>query len=291
MAHKIGKLVVCGVGLIGGSFALALKQAGVVREVVGLGRSRENLQAALRLGAIDAIAPDWRDALTGANLVLLALQVGQMEAQMQALAPYLEAQTIITDAGSTKGDVVAAAYRQFDARAGQFVPAHPIAGGEASGVTAASADLYRDKRVVITPLKENPQAALELVRDIWGCCGAQVSNMTPAEHDRIFAAVSHLPHVLAFALVHELTQRPNAEELFSFAAGGFRDFTRIAGSHPEMWRDISLANREPLLLELDAYIHALKKIRALIERGDGVALAALFERASSARKGWAQKSN
>ena len=283
---QIGKLVICGVGLIGGSFAAALKAAGAVGEVVGMGRNRSTLEEALQLGLIDRIGSDWADALAGADLVLLGMPVGQMPAVLAALAPHLEAQTVVTDGGSTKADVEAAARAALGDKLGQFVPGHPIAGAEKSGPAAALADLYQDRRVVLTPLAENSPAAVARVREAWLACGANLSELTPAVHDRVFAAVSHLPHLLAYALVHEVATRDNADVLFNFAAGGFRDFTRIASSHPEMWRDIALANRHALLQELDAYMAQLLQLRVLIASADGPGLEALFDTARKAREAW-----
>lgn len=280
------KLVVCGVGLIGGSYALALKQASAVAEVVGLGRSAQNLQLACQLGVIDSHTSDWRGALQGADLVLLAMPVGHTEATLRELAPHLEAHTVVTDAGSTKQDVVAAARRALGDKIHQFVPGHPIAGAEQSGVAAAQASLYQGKRVVLTPLAENPAAHIDCVRRSWQACGAQVSELSARQHDEIFAAVSHLPHLLAYALVHEFASRPDAEQLFGFAASGFRDFTRIASSHPEMWRDICVANRQALLQELDAYQTALLKARVLLASADAAGLEALFTQARAARNHW-----
>jgi len=282
----LGKVVICGVGLIGGSFALALKDKGIVGEVVGLGRSRGTLEVALASGVIDRIGVDWSDALTGADLVLLAIPVGQMEAAMCALTPHLSPGTIVTDGGSTKQDVVAAARSALGAKINQFVPGHPIAGAEKSGVTAALADLYEGKRVLLTPLPENAPDDVAKVRAAWEACGAQVDELTPVEHDQVFAAVSHLPHLLAYALVHEFANRPNAGLLFGFAAGGFRDFTRIASSHPEMWRDICVANNAALVEELDAYLSELQRVRALLASADGAALEAMFTRARTARNAW-----
>ncbi len=282
----LGKVVVCGVGLIGGSFALALKKAGVVGEVVGLGRSRAPLEEAQRLGVIDRIAADWADAAQDADLILLAMPVGQMPPVMAALAPHLRAGTLVTDGGSTKSDVVVAARAAFGDKIGQFVPGHPIAGAEKSGVAAAQAGLYRGKRVVLTPLSENDAAAVARVRAAWEACGAHVSELAPAEHDRVFAAVSHLPHLLAYALVHDLAGRDNSDQLFGFAAGGFRDFTRIASSHPEMWRDISLANRTALLAELDAYIAELLRTRVLLASADAAGLETMFATARARRDAW-----
>ena len=280
---KLDKVLVCGVGLIGGSFALALKAAGAVGEVVALGRSRPTLDEALKLGVIDRIAEGWADAMKGADLVLLGMPVGQMPAAMAALIPHLEDGTVVTDGGSTKQDVVAAARAVFGARISQFVPGHPIAGAEKSGPAAASATLYRERRVVLTSLPENTPAAVQRVQSAWEACGAVVTRLSAEQHDRIFAAVSHLPHVLAYALVHEFAGRDNAEQLFGFAAGGFRDFTRIAGSHPEMWRDICLANRTALLSELDAYMAALLRARVLLASGDAAGLEAMFDQARTAR--------
>ena len=283
-----GKLVVCGVGLIGGSFALALKAALGSRcpRIVGMGRTRAPLEQAVKLGVIDQIGKDWASALEGADLVLLGMPVGQMLPVMQAIAPHLGARTLVTDGGSTKADVVGAARAAFGGRVGQFVPGHPIAGAEKSGVDAATAELYRDRRVVLTPIDENAEADVAAVRRVWEICGARVSQLGPEEHDRVFAAVSHLPHLLAFALVHDLAGRKNSDQLFGFAAGGFRDFTRIASSHPEMWRDICVANRRALLPELDAYLAELMRARVLLASGDAAGLEQLFSTARARRDAW-----
>jgi prephenate dehydrogenase len=291
MAGKVaGKVVVCGVGLIGGSFALAIKSALAGRHdcprIVGMGRTRAPLEAALHLGVIDAIATDWEGALQGADLVLLGMPVGQMPAVMQALVPHLEPQTIVTDGGSTKSDVVTAAREAFGNRIGQFIPGHPIAGAEKSGVAAAKADLYVGKRVVLTPLPENSPEDIQALRTVWEICGARVSELVPVDHDRVFAAVSHLPHLLAFALVHDLAERDNADQLFGFAASGFRDFTRIASSHPEMWRDICIANRNALLKEVDAFMMELLKTRVLLASADSTGLEAMFAAARARRDAW-----
>ncbi|ENO97296.1 MAG: prephenate dehydrogenase/arogenate dehydrogenase family protein [Thauera sp.] len=287
MAH-IGKLVVCGVGLIGGSFALALRRAGAVGRIVGIGRRREVLERACALGVIDEIAEGWADALDGADLVLLAAPVGQTDAILAAMAPHLRPGTVVTDAGSTKRDVVAALRSHLGGALADVVPAHPIAGAEKSGVEAAFAELYMGRKVVLTPLPESRPEAVQKVRDAWEACGANVVGMTPQEHDRVFAAVSHLPHLLAFGLVDDLAGRSNAPLLFSHAASGFRDFTRIAGSHPEMWRDICVANRVALLEELDAYLGELARLRMMLVEGDGDGLEAVFERARRARNAWAE---
>lgn len=288
MAFALNKLVVFGVGLIGGSFALALKKAGAAGEVVGIGRSQATLDQARDLGIIDRIGACDAATLGDADLVLLATPVGQMPALMRAMAPHLGAGTLITDGGSTKSDVVAAVYRYLPGHVSRFVPAHPIAGAENSGAAAARADLYQDRKVVLTPLPENAPDAVARVRDAWKACGAVTHEMAPARHDQVFAAVSHLPHLLSFALVHDLAQRENREEFFRFAASGFRDFTRIAASHPEMWRDICIANREALLGELEQYQRQLEELRQALIAGDAARLQEVFDEARTIRRAWAE---
>jgi prephenate dehydrogenase len=283
---KIGKLVVVGVGLIGGSFALALKEAKAVGSVVGVGRGDANLRRAVELGVIDAIGAFDRATLGDADLVMVATPVGQTGAVLRALAPLLGRSTVLTDGGSTKQDVVAAARRELGAALPRFVPGHPVAGTEKSGAQAAFAALYRGRRVVLTPLAETDTRALDLVRDAWRRCGAEVLELDPARHDAILAAVSHLPHVLAYALVHQIAGDGDAAQLFGLAAGGFRDFTRIASSSPEMWRDICLANRDALLAQLDRYTGELAGVRAMLERSDARALESLFARSRDARERW-----
>lgn len=286
----INKLVIIGVGLIGGSFALALRKAGLVRHIIGVGRSRENLQRACELGVIDEIAGDLALALKGADLVLLAMPVGQTGKIMAQISPYLEDGTIVTDAGSTKQDVVAAARSFLAGQLQSFVPGHPIAGAELSGVTAASADLFRDKNLVLTPLDETSAEAVTRVTELWQGCGAQVSQMHADRHDAILAAMSHLPHVLAFTLMNHVCTGAGdkPEDLLRFAGSGFRDFTRIAGSSPEMWRDICLANREALLKQIDAYQNELTNLREMLARADGQALEKFFADARAARQRWLQ---
>jgi prephenate dehydrogenase len=279
------RLVIIGVGLIGGSFALALKRAGIVGEVVGVDRNRAALDDALRLKVID-VAANISDALKGADLVLLAVPVRQMSATFVLVARDVETNAIIMDCGSTKQDVIAAARLTLDEKIAQFVPAHPIAGRETSGVCSADAMLFAGKNIVITPQMENSAGTISRVVDAWRACGANVMTMTAAAHDAVFAAVSHLPHMLAFALVDEFAARPNAKSLFSFAASGFRDFTRIAGSSPEMWRDIALNNRDSLLTEMDAYIAKTQQLRTLIANADAAELEHLMQRAREARAKW-----
>lgn len=284
---EFGKVVVFGLGLVGGSFALALKAVGQVGEVVGFGRSLGTLTQALDLGLIDRVGANPGQEVAEADLVLLATPVGQMPEIMARIAPYLGPDTVVTDGGSTKSDVVAALRLHFGDKAGQFVPAHPIAGAENSGAVAARATLYRDKKVVLTPLPENSVLTIARARSAWEWCGAEVHELTPGEHDQVFAAVSHLPHLLSFALVHDLAVRDNSEQFFRFAASGFRDFTRIAASHPEMWRDICLANRAALLGELDRYRAQLDVLRDELAQGNGAALEAVFDVARMARRAWA----
>ncbi len=284
---KFNKVVIFGVGLIGGSFALALRRANVVNEVVGFGRSAATLEQARQLGIIDRIGLDVAAEVCDADLVLLATPVGQMSDLMARIAPHMGARTLMTDGGSTKGDVVAAAYANLGIKVGQFVPAHPIAGAEQSGAAAARADLYAGKKVVLTPLPENSPETIARVRKAWELCGAVVSELTAQQHDEVFAAVSHLPHLLSFALVHDLAQRDNRDQLLSFAASGFRDFTRIAASSPEMWRDICMANKTALLGELADYMQELETIRRALAADDAKKLEDIFSLAREVRGNWA----
>ncbi len=295
------KLVIFGVGLIGGSVALALKKAQglhfVAPLIVGVGRSENSLNDALKLGVIDSLETNINKACSHADLILIAAPVAQTKSILQSIKPHIHSNTIITDAGSTKGDVLATAREILGDQFSQFVGGHPIAGAEKSGVAAAKADLFIGKNVVLTPTtlhQDGLQAnsyALAGVADLWQKCGANVTEMTAEMHDSIFASVSHLPHLLAFALVDDIASRPNAEQLFSFAASGFRDFTRIAGSSPEMWRDISLANKTALLGEINAFENELSQLKQLLKNEDGAGLKALFERASIARNNWANGKN
>ncbi len=299
----INKLVIIGVGLIGGSFALALRKAGHVRHVIGVGRSRENMQRALARGAIDEIAADLAPALRGANVIFLALPVGQTGETLARISPLLEPDSVVTDAGSTKQDVIAAARLHLPRHLKNFVPGHPVAGAERSGASAADPELFQGRNVVLTPLEETGAEATQLVTELWEACGATVSTLSAARHDDILAAVSHLPHVLAFALMNLLSgtqgaqgtpgsssDTSNASELLRFAGSGFRDFTRIAGSSPEMWRDICLGNRETLLRQIEAYQGELAAIHDMLARGDGEALERLFANARETRRRWLKKS-
>jgi prephenate dehydrogenase len=284
----ISRLVVVGTGLIGGSFAATLKQADLVDEIIGLGRRRETLEQARALGLIDSIA-DAPAQVAGADMVMLAMPVAQMPRVLQEIAPHLGENTIVTDAGSTKSDVIAAARKALGANFAHFVPGHPIAGAENSGPQSARADLFVGRNVVLCPEAETDAAAVQRVTALWQATGAQVTQMDAARHDRIFAAVSHLPHLAAFALVDDLAARPDASVFFRYAASGFRDFTRIAGSSPELWRDVALANRTALLGELAAYQDKLGEIRQALEAEDAAALEKIFSRASAARRNWGRE--
>lgn len=286
MELSLKKITIAGVGLIGGSFALALRSAGVKAELVGIGRDPDVMQQALELGIVDRVAENAADAYSGADLILIAAPVAQTGVILSQILPFLGPNTVITDVGSTKADGVAAARLVMGERIGQFVPAHPIAGRELNGPAAAISDLYAGKKLVITALPENPEASVSLVEDLWKICGAQIHFLSPEAHDAVFASVSHLPHLLAYALVDEVSQRDNADTLFQYAASGFRDFTRIAGSSPEMWRDIAMANREALLHELDAYIANVTATRTALADRDADSLLRTFSRAQSARQRW-----
>lgn len=291
------KLVIFGVGLIGGSLARALRERTSGPHggrIVGVGRTRGSAERARALGVVDEVAAldDDRElsaALAGADFVLLAAPVAQTQPLLERIVPFLDERTIVTDAGSTKSDVVAAARAALGARAAQFVPGHPIAGRESSGVEAALPDLYVGRNVVLCPLPENRPADVSRIDALWRATGALVSTMSHEQHDRVFASVSHLPHLLSFALVERIANAPDAALKFSFAAGGFRDFTRIAASSPEMWRDVCLANRDALVDELDGYLAVLAELRTAVVAGDGATLEAVFARSREARTRWQER--
>lgn len=283
------KVTIFGVGLIGGSFALALKKAGAVAHVTGIGRSAASLERARELGIVDTASTSVEEAVSGTDLILVAAPVAQTGTILASIEPYLQPHTVVTDAGSTKSDVVEAARIALGNKIAQFVPGHPIAGREKNGPDAAIADLYAGKKVILAPLPENAASDVALVAHAWEQCGAVIHKLTAQDHDRVFASVSHLPHLLAFALVDDIARKPHADMLFQYAASGFRDFTRIAGSSPEMWRDISLANQKALLEELDAYMAQLSGLRASLAAGDGAALEAMFANAQHARHNWSRE--
>jgi prephenate dehydrogenase len=282
----IARLAVCGVGLIGGSFALALKRHGAVREVLGIDRDPEVLVRAQALRIIDGVLLDAPPQGAPLDVLFLAAPVAQTRSILSQLLPWIGPHTSITDAGSTKQEVLDAAREVLGARIGQFVPGHPLSGRERHGPDAAQADLFCGRKVVLTPFPGQIAAHLDRVRALWEACGAEVVLLDAARHDEALAAVSHLPHLLAYALVAHVAGAVNGAENMSLAGGGFRDVTRIAASSPEMWRDIALANRAALLAELDAYQGVLGVLRAALERADGAALMSVFEAARAARRAW-----
>ncbi|HLQ27339.1 MAG TPA: prephenate dehydrogenase/arogenate dehydrogenase family protein [Acidiferrobacterales bacterium] len=279
----IKKLVIIGVGLIGGSLARALKQAGEVREVIGVGRHRDHLQQAIDLGVIDKMEMSLPQATRDADMIVVATPVGELAAIFKQIAPALSANAILTDVGSVKGSVVTAAQTALGQNFSAYVPGHPLAGAEKSGVLASVADLFRGRRVILTPVNETRAMAVEQVRAMWQAVGAEVKLMSAAEHDAILAATSHLPHVLAYALMDMLVRLRADGSLFGFTAGGFRDFSRIASSDPVIWRDICLANRTALMTALSHYKNNLDTLMRAIEMGDGETLLATFMRAKQAR--------
>ena len=286
----IGRLAIIGVGLIGSSLSLALKKAAAVYSVTGYGRSRDNLQKGVALGVLDDFGSSIAEVVNGADLVVVAVPLGAMRgvfAEIAAAVGASEAQRdlVITDVGSSKGSVIEAARAELGGLLPRFVPGHPIAGNEKSGVEAGFASLYQSRRVILTPLEETDDDALARVDDMWSQCGAIVEKLDFAHHDRVLAATSHLPHMLAYALVHHLSHLNDNEEIFRYAAGGFRDFSRIASSDPVMWRDVCLNNGLPLLELIGQYQRDLDRIAAAIRDGDAVRLYDLFSRAKSQRDG------
>jgi prephenate dehydrogenase len=279
----IERLAIVGVGLIGGSLARALREAGAVREVVGCGRALPNLERAVELGVIDRFEQDPAAAVAGADMVFLAVPLGAMRGVFEAIEGRLRPDAVVTDGGSVKGSVVADALAVFGAVPPWLVPGHPIAGTERSGVDASFASLYRDRRVILTPLAETDPEAVARVDWMWRTCGAEVSRMSVVHHDEVLAATSHLPHMLAFGLVDALARMDETEEIFRYAAGGFRDFTRIASSSPVMWRDICMANREALSAMLARFSVELTDLAQAIRLGDGRYLLEVFERGKAAR--------
>jgi prephenate dehydrogenase len=279
----IKQLTIIGVGLIGGSLARALKSAGVVEEIVGAGRDAAHLQQALALGVVDRIETDLAAAVQGADMVVVAAPVGATETIFRAIAPSLSTDTILTDVGSTKASVVVAARAAFGELPKNFVPGHPIAGTEKSGVEATFAELFEGRRVILTPTENSDPAAVSTVKKMWQQTGAEVVETTVEHHDEVLAATSHLPHLLAFSLVDTLATLDSKQEIFEYAAGGFRDFTRIASSDPEMWHDICLHNEPALLKMLERFENDLGRLRQAIADNDGDYLRQVFTRAKAAR--------
>jgi len=282
-ASNYGTVTIVGVGLIGASLGLALKKAGVVTKVLGVGRSKENLDQAQKMGAIDGVV-DLVEATKQSDVIVLCMPVAQMRAAFEIIEPHLEPRTMITDAGSTKGDVILAAKEVLGKKACQFVPAHPIAGGAQHGASAAKADLFQGKQTIVCPLQENSPEDIALISGLWESVGSMVKKIGSVQHDAIYAAVSHLPHLLSYALMASVVNSEDADQKLDHVGAGFKDFTRIAASSPEMWRDICLGNGSAILQELDRYLLIVNHMRKLIAEGDGEGLEKLFNKASKARQ-------
>lgn len=280
------QLGLIGCGLMGSSFALALKRAGLVKRVVGFSPSSSTTELALKMGVIDAIAGSAAEAATGADLVLLAVPVAATEASLRAIQPVITATTLVMDVGSTKRDVVNAALQTLGNRLPCFVPAHPICGREVSGVQNALVDLYLGKKVILTPLPETAAVQLQQANQLWTALGCKVSEMSPQMHDAAYAAVSHLPHLLAFAMMDSLGAQAEGHQYLALAGPGFRDFSRIAAADPVMWRDIFLANRDQLLAQSQRFQASLQALETLIAAGDAAALQDSIRQASQARTDW-----
>ncbi|OIO67071.1 MAG: prephenate dehydrogenase [Zetaproteobacteria bacterium CG1_02_53_45] len=286
MVKPIQHLVVIGTGLIGGSLSLALKRAGMVNRVTGVGRNRDNLELAKDLGVVDDWTHDVAQAVQSADVVLLSVPMQAYDGVFAAMADQLGEHTVVTDAGSTKQSAIAAA-KKYLHNSEQFIAAHPIAGTEQSGAAAAFAELYDGRLCIVTPEADSNPAALTIVKQMWEQAGARVEVMAATEHDEFLASVSHLPHLAAFALVNAVSkQRSDGHDPFRFAAGGFRDFTRIASSSPEMWRDIALCNREALLDQIERFQFELNSLREALLAGDGDRLKNEFTAARDARENW-----
>jgi prephenate dehydrogenase len=280
------QLGVIGCGLMGGSFALALKRAGLVKRVVGYSKSPSTTERAKKLGVIDVAAESALLAVAGSDIVLISVPVAATEATFKAIRHLVEPGVLVMDVGSTKRDVVDAARRVLRERVGAFVPAHPIAGKELSGIQHADAALYSGRQVILTPLPQNPPELVQKATDVWSAIGTQVLKMTPENHDAAFAAVSHLPHLLAFAYFSGVVNQPLGKDYLALAGPGFRDFTRIAASSPEMWRDILVANREEVLKQSQRFRHALDALEHVIREGNADALEDLIRSPAEGRAAW-----
>jgi len=280
------QLGLIGCGLMGGSFALALKRANLVKRVVGYSKSPSTTERARQMGVIDVAAPSALLAVSGADIVLLAVPVAATEATLKAIRHLVRSDMLIMDVGSTKRDVIDAARRVLRDHIGAFVPCHPITGKEVSGVEHVDADLYGGKQIILTPIERTQVVQLRKATQVWEALDCKVIQMSPDAHDAAFAAVSHLPHLLAFAYMNGLAQQPQGKEFLSLAGPGFRDFTRIAASDPKMWRDVLLANRQELLAQSAAFRESLLSMEAMIQAGDGEALQALVKKVSQSRADW-----
>ncbi len=284
MNDGVQSVALIGVGLIGGSWMLGLRRAGLLAgTVTGCGRSLDNLETARARGIVDAVTTDAREAVRGADLVVLAVPLGAIRPVLETIRDALADDTVITDVGSAKGCVLSDARDVLGDGARRFVPGHPIAGNERSGAAAAFPELFQSRRVILTPDAATDADALASVTGLWEAVGASVAHMSAAHHDEVLAATSHLPHMLAYSLVDTLSRWSDRDEIFAYAAGGFRDFTRIASSDPEMWRDICLANREALLVALERYMADLQELREAVDAGDGQRLETVFGHAKRTR--------
>lgn len=283
---KYQRLALIGCGLMGGSFALALRQTGLVDHVVGFSASEGTRAKALKLGVIDSASGSAAEAVQGADLVLVAVPVRATEATLRAIDPVLSPAALVMDVGSTKGDVVAAARVAMPTRLANFVPAHPIAGKEVAGIEHADANLYQDRQLILTPLPENPADRVLQAAQVWQALGSRVLELSPEAHDASFAAVSHLPHLAAFALVNAVARQPHGAQHLSLAGPGFRDFSRIAASDPNVWRDILLANRDEVLHQSALMREALHEFEQAMQAGDAERLQALIDEASQTRSRW-----
>jgi len=280
---ELKKITIIGVGLIGGSFAKGIKQAGLVPQVIGFGQNEANLKTAVELGVIDAYTTDMEQAVSDSDLIMLGVPLGAMQSVLQDMSPFLKENVIISDVGSAKMSVIEAVKQVFGELPAHFVAGHPIAGKEKSGVEAATADLFVDHRVILTPTEETDLNALKTVENLWKALGANVVTMAPDYHDEVLAATSHLPHLLAFSLVELLNEHAELGNVFQYTAGGFRDFTRIASSDPVMWRDIAVNNSSAIAKWLKNYQHALTELIQLVEGKDAQGLYHLFDEAKQAR--------
>ena len=283
---KFEQLGLIGCGLMGGSFALALKKAGLVKRVVGYSKSPSTTERARQMGVIDIEAPSALLAVSGADLVLLAVPVSATEATFKAIRHLLSKDTLVMDVGSTKRDVIDAARRVLKDQVGVFVPAHPIAGKEQAGVEHADADLYHGRQVILTPIERTESPQIEKATQLWTALGCHVQIMSPESHDAAYAAVSHLPHMISFALMNAITGQEHGKQFLSLAGPGFRDFTRIAASDPSIWRDILTSNREELIAQSRQFQRALHAFETAVAAGDADALEALIDKASRARSNW-----
>lgn len=281
--QPLNKITIIGVGLIGGSFAKGIKQLGLAKEVHGYGKNVDNLQTGIELGVIDSFSTDMQTAMKDCDLVMLAVPLGAMQTVLEDVAKYLPAGAIITDAGSAKQSVVNAVQTVFGDLPDTFVPGHPIAGKEKSGVCASDENLYIDHRVILTPTEKSSKQSIEVVEKLWQALGANVEKMSAEFHDEVFAATSHLPHLLAFALVEMLNEHPELGNVFKYTAGGFRDFTRIASSDATMWRDISVTNHTAIAKWLTEYRDYLDQMIPLVQNQNAEALYELFHTAKHAR--------